>query len=58
MRPVPSTIIPDTEVIMEVIPATITATILIRTEILMMGLDRVEGPGEQASTITKAQVTI
>ena len=55
MRPVPSTIIPDTEVIMEVIPATITATILIRT---MMGLERVEGPGEQASTITKAQVTI
>ena len=40
---------------MEVIPATITATILIRT---MMGLERVEGPGELASTITKTQVRI
>ena len=55
MRPVHTTIITNMEVIMEVSAATI---LIPRTGFMMMGLERVEGPGELASTITKAQVTI
>ena len=50
-RPVPTTIITDMEV-----PDTIIR--LIRTGIMLMGLELAEGPGGRASTITKAQVKI